>query len=110
MAHVLIVSRDYYSTEKLAAALEKRGVRTSRVYRSYNFDPSLDGVDVVVSDGTCKAGDGFGHSMPVPFDEPREAALDAHKPFLGYASSLWDTPSDAVIEQRAQEVLAAIPA
>lgn len=110
MAHVLIVSRDYHSTERLARALEERGVRTSRVYRSYNFNPSLDGIDVVASDGTCKTGDGGGHSIPVPFDEPYQAALDAHKPYVAYESSLWAAPSEAVIEQRAQEVLAAIPA
>lgn len=54
MANVLIVSSDYYSSQSLADTLEKHGVTASCIYRDYHFDNTLQGVDVVVTDGTCK--------------------------------------------------------
>lgn len=108
MTHVAIVSSDFYSSEDLAAALHKHGVTASCIYRDYNFNPSLEGVDVVVTDGTCKTGDGGGHSMPIRFDEPGKAAERMGKPCVYYEPLRWPDFADAAtIEQRAQEVLAA---
>ena len=114
MTHALLVSSNYYSMEELAEALEKRGVTTSRIYRDYHFDPSLKGVDVVVTDGTCKTRGGSdpfddGRPYTISYHEPEDAAKRKHIPFVRvfYSYSGKTTPG-WIIKWRARRIIAAI--
>jgi hypothetical protein len=106
VSNVLIISSDYYATENLAAELQKHGVTVTTVYRDYHFDDTLQGVDVVATDGTCKTSDGTGQSMPIRFTEPRKAAKRLHVPCIRYRHrSGLSAESQEVISARAQEIL-----
>lgn len=106
MPNVLIISSDYYDTESLAAELRKHGVTVTTVYRDYHFVNTLQGVDVVAMDGTCKTGDGTGQSIPIRFTEPRKIARRLHVPCVRYRHNSGSTAeSQEVISARAQEIL-----
>ena len=106
MSNVLIISSDFYATENLAAELRKHDVTVTTVYRDYHFDDTLQGVDVVATDGTCKTGDGTGQSMPIRFTEPRKVAKRLNVPCIRYRpNGSFTAESQTVISARAQEIL-----